>query len=223
MTRARRRTIATLTLAAMATLTACADEDPAEFSSPASTPASSESQEPDGDAQTDQAEPTATAEDTADDAATPGPGSAAPVGPQDAIDTITYEVIDSRGRPATVTLGLHSLQEEGEVMRLELSFTPEFEGDFHLRAFEMIGRKNADYYVRPVLNDRENLKQYTVLEDEEGNQWATPTDLGTPGVASGQTLRYWAYFAAPEDDIDTISVGVDHVEFENVPIERDER
>lgn len=48
----------------------------------------------------------------------------------------------------------------------------------------------------------------------------TPADPLNPAAKSGQTLMYWAYFAAPEDDIDTISVGVGQVEFTDVVIER---
>src|SRR5690606_42074495 len=51
---------------------------------------------------------------------------------------------------ATVTVGLHSLRQEGEVLALELSFTPHFRGDGEYSIYEMHDRNS----ITTVLNDR---------------------------------------------------------------------
>ncbi|MEE6280708.1 hypothetical protein [Georgenia sunbinii] len=212
-----RRSITAIVLSALAvgSLTACGDDATAEFepaasSSPSSSPVTAPSApEPAGPEE----KPT---EDAGDDDSEQ-PAAQGPVGPADAIDTITYALpgADERAE-ATATVGLHSLRVDGETMLLELSFTPEFNGDDTYGIYEM----NGGSKLMPVLNDRQNLKQYTVLSVNGSTEWATGTVNADPKVSSGQTLHYWGYFAAPEDDIDTISVGVGTVEFDDVTIER---
>ncbi len=204
MTSSLRRAVATvsLALAGAAALTACSEDTAADFDTP-------------------EQQPTAAADDAkvepAAGGAEPDKPEAAPVGPDDAIETIVYQLPGADERDeATVTVGLHALRVDGEVTVLELSFTPEFRGEDTYSIYEM----NGGNRISPVLNDRENLKQYTVLGGSGYDGWATDSGPLQPEVASGQTLRYWAHFAAPEDDIDTLSVGVGPVEFENVTLER---
>lgn len=212
-----RRSLTALTLLMLAagTLTACGTDEPAEFD----TPQTQESPEPETTAPADPSTKDETGDADGDAKATPDPDAAAPtsiVGPEDAIDTIVYELPGADARDdATVTVGLHSLQVEGQTMRLELSFTPEFRGEGTYGIYDM----NDDSRLAPVLNDRANLKQYVVLKDGS-RDWATSTVNADPKAASGQTLRYWAYFAAPEDDIDTIAVSIGMVEFDDVTITR---
>lgn len=140
---------------------------------------------------------------------------AGPLDPEEALHTITYEFQRS-DTPGTVTVGLHSLRVVDGVMLLELSFTPDIgDGQTHTLYNMAEGR------ISPTLNDRENLKQYRVLESG-GDAWETNSGPGGRGVLSGQTLGFWAYYAAPEDDIDTISVSVlgSVVQFDDVQIER---
>lgn len=210
-----RRTVATLALAglAVAGLTACGDDEPAEFDAAEQSTDGAEAQSP---------EPKSDAQEADGDAEPEGkaaaePVSTGPVGPQDALETITYEIPGADPQEeATVTIGLHSLQHEGDVMRLELSFTPEFRGDGTYNLYGLHSQR-----IAPVLNDRQNLKQYTVLGSGGGNTgWQTDTGPGNQRARSGQTLMYWGYFAAPEDDIDTLAVAVGYVEFDDVSIER---
>lgn len=208
-----RRPLAALTLAAtaLAGLPACGRETPAEFDS-GPEPAATTAPAADKDAASREDKPRP-AQD-----ASPTPVDTTPVGPEDALHTITYDLpgADERAE-ATVTVGLHSLRQEGEVLALELSFTPHFRGDGEYSIYEMHDRNS----ITMVLNDRQNLKQYTVLGSGGGSRgWQTDTGPLNPAAKSGQTLMYWAYFAAPEDDIDTISVGVGQVEFTDVVIER---
>jgi len=207
-----RRTLASLAVSAVAavTLAACSEGDTAEFDSPAPQQASTAA----GDAAAVPDEP-ATAAPSADSPAVPA--DTTPVGPEVAIETITYDMPGADPREeATVTVGLHSLRHEGDVLALELSFTPDFKGDGEYDLYQMHGTR-----IMPVLNDRANLKQYTVLgSGGGGGGWQTDTGPVTQSARSGQTLMYWGYFAAPEDDIDTIAVGVGQVEFTDVTIER---
>lgn len=206
-----------LTALAVAGLTACGSDTPAEFDNRPAAPADATvapAVDDDGDKG---ATPTDDKTRPADDTP-PVPVDTTPVGPEDALHTITYDLpgADERAE-ATVTVGLHSLRQEGEVLALELSFTPHFRGDGEYSIYEMHDRNS----ITTVLNDRQNLKQYTVLGSGGGSRgWQTDTGPLNPAAKSGQTLMYWAYFAAPEDDIDTISVGVGQVEFTDVVIER---
>lgn len=222
-----RRTLATVALAALtaATLTACGDDEPAEFEAEQETveqetegstgPATDDKEQTAGD---EQAEDKAT--DEAEEGATSGtePAGNALNTPDNAVETVTFEIPGADERDeATVTVGLHGLRVEGEVMVLELSFTPEFRNDDELSLYHMFGRR----LMLPVLNDRENLKQYTVLGAVGGSDgWATSNSGRGPRVGSGQSLQYWAHFAAPEDDIDSIHVAFGLVEFADVAIER---
>lgn len=135
-------------------------------------------------------------------------------GPEDAIETMTYDpaVRDLE----SVTVGLHSLRVEDDVMLLELSFTPE--GGSSTYGFNNFNQGRA---LVPVLNDRENLKQYRVI-GSGGNRWASDSTTASTQIESGQTVMFHAYYAAPEDDIETINVSVIEglVEFEDVEIER---
>ncbi|ROR73500.1 hypothetical protein [Bogoriella caseilytica] len=137
-----------------------------------------------------------------------------PLDPQDAIETISYELPGDSS--TTVDVGLHGLRVEGEVMLLELSFTGQFYGNNPMNIYAMMGGS-----VYPELNDREHLKQYTVIGTGH-DRWSTPSTNAGHRYESGQTAPYWAYYAAPVDDIDTITVTVipGAVEFEDVEIER---
>ncbi|MCM3660733.1 hypothetical protein M3148_06955 [Georgenia satyanarayanai] len=211
MTTALRRSLAAaaLALAGASVLAACDADTPADFDTPPETTSAPAAET--GEPKESAAEPA----DTATDGRDTDPAERI-VGPEDALDTVVYALPGADERDdATVTVGLHSLRVEGEAMRLELSFTPDFQGDGSYNIYSL----NNQNRLAPVLNDRVNLKQYTLLRDGT-EEWATNTTNSGLRAASGETLRYWAYFAAPEDDIDTLSVGVGMVEFDDVAIER---
>ncbi|MCT1605881.1 hypothetical protein M3B43_00820 [Nesterenkonia massiliensis] len=224
--RAARRTTTLAALAAgLVFMTACAPEGEAEFaeaSGPAgeSEPASAEPAEETAAESGETHEPEPTAEETdpaaEDDSADSADAAAMPLDPQDAIETISYEVPGDSN--TTVEVGLHSLRVEGEVMLLELTFTGEFYGQDTSNIYQMFG----GHAVYPELNDRENLKQYTVI-GSGSSRWSTPATNSGFHYESGQTAPYWAYYAAPVDDIETITVSVipGAIEFEDVEIDWD--
>lgn len=222
---------------AMLTLTACSADEPAEFEE--GEPAGqveetseedleeSEAPEQDEDADAEDApededEPTqdGAAQEEEDDDADDESGSAGqegPLDPEDAIETIVYEVPGESSN--SVEVGLHSLRVVDEVMLLELSFTGEFYDRDEHAVFGMFGGEN----LYPVLNDRQNLKQYTLLGPSEWDTWSTDVGASSLNYESGQTAPYWGYYSAPIDDIDSITVTVvpGAIEFEDVEIDWD--
>lgn len=210
-------------LLAAGLFTACGggDEQSAEFA-PGDQLAPSASAGPSGDPVPEQGG--SAAEDESNGSAgdaqegTGGGGSGTPVhtdqpGPEDALETIAYDLSDG----TTVTLGLHSLRVEGELMILELSFTPEIGATGTADLFTL----NRGSRIGPLINDRVNLRQYQVLTDSDG-VWATGSGPGGPRAAGGQTLTWTGHYAAPIDDIDTLTIAVTAgvVEFTDVRIER---
>src|SRR5699024_10427615 len=120
----RRRALTGAALLALTagTLTACGQDETADFDDaehPAGTETETQPAPEDKEPPTQTEPATADAEDDTDAA----PSSAGTVGPQDARDTIVYELpgADERAE-ATVTVGLHDLRVAGEAMRLERSF-----------------------------------------------------------------------------------------------------
>lgn len=137
------------------------------------------------------------------------------IDPDDAIHTVEYN-IPSSNIEGTMTLGLHYLQVRDNTLELLLTFTPEFDQHDTHTLYALHGNNGA--LARPALFDRENLKQYSPLRSDRGVAWET--DVVGPHVASGETLVFWANFAVPEDDIDTINVGTPAApEFEDVEID----
>lgn len=73
-----------------------------------------------------------------------------------------------------------------------------------------------------MLTDRSNLKQYQLLTDAElgAVRWASDSVYTT--TTDGQTVLWWGYYAAPQDDIDSVTIQVTdtHPVVDDVPIER---
>lgn len=234
-------------LAALA-LTACAsEEDPAEFEDPEAASqtqeetsgglpentgepeaadetsgagedsagaALNESEEADSGGEVDE-EP---AEDPTDETAS---GEGRPVNPDDAVETITY-ALPTDSINGTMTVGLHHLRTNGETMELLLTYTPEFDEHEQYSLWDLHGKDHSQ--VPPSLYDRENLKSYSLLRADSSwnvqSVWAT--EQTTVDLASGDSQPYWANFPAPEDDIDTLNVGIPNApEFEDVEIQGD--
>ena len=209
---------APLALLAALVLAGCGEEA-AEFGSSGSNPPSSEGNQTD-DERTQDA-PTGATEEPADDDPTAvqdlgdsgtdtGGDTGAPeqpvseVDPTDVIAETTYPMATSDVDGGTITVGVHELRVDGQTMLLTLYFTPEFDGDDALNLFQMHGYSQ----LSPVLNDRANLKQYTVLDGGGSGEWSTHVGPRGVSAASGETLVWWGYYAAPEDDIDTVAVSV---------------
>ena len=117
-----------------------------------------------------------------------------------------------------VTWGVLSLRVEGEVMTLRLAVTPQFGTRSASEAVTLYDTMQRTTFL-PVLVDMENLKEYSVITDLP-HYWRSDP-VGTQAV-NGQTMLAWAVFAAPEDDIDTITVRIADwwPPFVDVPIER---
>lgn len=134
--------------------------------------------------------------------------SSGPLDHEDAIETIAYEPPGESD--VTLEFGFHELRVIDDVMLLEMTIVPEhFEsGPFGLTYL------NGNQRISPQLTDRENLKQYSRVA---GGEISAPAG---PIYESGQTAVFWAYYAAPQDDIDTITVSAipGAVEFEDVEI-----
>ncbi len=183
----------TLMLATALALTGCTGEDPAEFG--------------DGSAPAGQSGTAGENEGGSQDDSTAGPAETVAVDPADVVAETTYPLQASDAAPegGTVTVGVHSLQVQGQTMLLTLYFTPEYEGGQQMTQYDMLG-----HVMQPVLNDRENLKQYVLLGDgpTPGEKWTSYDGTANTGteVSSGETIVWWGYYAAPEDDVDSLAV-----------------
>lgn len=163
----------------------------------------------------DSAEPDASAEPD------PSEGSSsAGVEDFDAAEVTVEQTVTIGGRPEDqLTLGVHSLTVEGEVMVLKMVLTPDFASEpdgEELRLFQALGGNTPGFFPRLV--DGANLKEYSVIGGI-GSGWNS--DAQTLG-SNGDPMTAWAYYSAPEDDIDTIDIRVNDgwPAFLDVPITR---
>jgi hypothetical protein len=136
------------------------------------------------------------------------------INPEDVIVEQTVAIPDNPDNK--VTLGVHSLAVEGEVMVLRLVVTPQFasESNDASLSFTALG----DSLFRPRLVDGANLKEYEPIGG--GVPWVS--DETEVEAINGSPMLAWAYFAAPEDPIETIDVRVSDgwPAFTDVPITR---
>lgn len=201
MRRSVRRTLMPLVLAAALGLTACSSQDqPAEF---------------------DQGDGTGTAEegDAAADSDDGDSGSSSVgIDEIDASEVLAEQTYEVPGTDDAATFGVHSLVVEGDIMTLWLTYTPDFgsvEAGDTVNLFDMVDPMK----FRPVLVDRQNLKEYLPISDN-GQDWSI-SSLDVEAV-NGETAVWWGVYAAPEDDIDTFDLRIfdDMPEFTDVPITR---
>lgn len=169
-----------------------------------------EPEEADSGAEPDAAE--GAAENSSDAVAQTSEG---PIDPADAVQTVEY-TIPASDIDGSITLGLHHLEVKGNTMELLLTFTPEFSSRGAHNLYNLHGNNGG--LATPALFDRENLTRYSALRASGSRFWAT--DVADPRVNSGETIVYWANYAVPDADIDTISVGIPAApEFEDVEID----
>lgn len=122
------------------------------------------------------------------------------------------------GTKDKVTFGVQSLEVQGETMKLTLVLTPHFTSVSEsktLPIYELTGEGALD----PLLIDRENLKEYSVIR-QLSDLW-TVDRLHTK-TTNGEPVIWWGMYAAPEDEIDEVDLRLfgDMPEFTKVPIER---
>ena len=217
VTLTRRRAALALTALAALPLAACGVTEQADFEDGPDSPAPEEPEE------SEAAQPAAS--DGGGDESqtgTDGASGGAPevIDPADAVDTISY-TLPTDEIDGTMTVGLHHLIQRGQTVELLLTYTPEFRESGTFSLWELHGDNHSN--VPPALFDRENLKRYDILRD--GGTWDSAeiwnSKQAEHKLASGDTQAYWATFAAPEDDIDTINIAIPGApEFEDVPIEQ---
>lgn len=198
-----RRPLAAVAVVAALALTACS-EDPADFDPAGSGSGTGGNESAEGDDQGAGAD--------ADGTVTVG------VNTIDTAQVLAEQTYQIPGTEDEATFGVHSLVVEGDVMRLYLTYTPDFasaEDDEVVTLWDLVD----PWKFRPVLIDRENLKEYSVISDT-GQDWS----LGAQDVetVNGGTAVWWGVYAAPEDDIDTFDLRIleGMPEFTDVPITR---
>lgn len=230
--------ISGLALSGMLALSACAPDESAEFddteteatseTEETETPETAEEENNDDDSQGTPAsesegedaesgnqESDEDETSTEDEEARSSAGSAQDVLDQ-AQETITYSLPEVDGE---MTMGIQELTASEEGMLLTVTFVPEYDdSDELMTLYQLHGRNETlETVLLPGVNDRENFKQYFVPMNHSpqraqgwvsaGNDaWAT--QLGGVGLASGEPFTLWAYFATPEDEVDTVDVSV---------------
>ncbi|MFE6968684.1 hypothetical protein [Isoptericola sp. NPDC057653] len=133
--------------------------------------------------------------------------------PDDVIADATFTVPGTEDKK--VRIGVESVVVSGRTTELRLVMTPEFDD----------GGQPASFYdatgEAPALTliDRENLKEYSVLEADGGGRWYRSDPVFTTALP-GRSVGYQAFFAAPEDDITAVDVKLaDSMPvFEDVPL-----
>lgn len=213
MSRPRAAGILALTLAAALTLTACSGEDG--------------STDPGAQEQTAQQTP---AEDAPDDAATSQGGASDEPGDdageaeslaESGVDLVTLgepaatfekEVTISGDNDAVLVVDVYPLQRDGDLLTLVAGVRLDARsGGGNLRS--LLGEGSP---VRPILIDTENLRTHSVVQ--AGSAYLT-TDTLMTRVQAGQTRYYHAFYAAPPEDVTSMTVTFDGVPaLPNVPI-----
>lgn len=200
----RRLIAASAALATAVSLAACGD---------------SEKSRDDGD-QSSASAPTESAAATDDAGDGAGADADSPVTIKD-IDTsqvLGEQTVTIPGTEDEITIGVHSLVVEDEVMVLRLIFTPNFASigpDDTISLYEMM-LPLTNYFV-PVLGDRENLKEYFTINGPI-SRWSS--DVVRTQAVNGEPMVWWGVYSAPQDDVDSFSLRVfdGFPEFENVPV-----
>lgn len=133
--------------------------------------------------------------------------------PEDVVADATFTV------PGTekdkVRIGVESIVVSGGTMELRLVVTPEYDdGGRAASVYDTFGEQ-----MSVALIDRENLKEYQVLEADGGGRWYR-TDPVYAKALPGQSVGYQSFFAAPEDDVTTVDVKLTDSwpVFEDVPL-----
>ena len=114
-----------------------------------------------------------------------------------------------------VRFGIESIVVSGATMELRLVMTPEFDDGGKAASFYDATGQNSSL----TLIDRENLKEYRVLEADGGGRWYKNDEVLTEALP-GQSVAFQAFFAAPEDDIQAVDVKLadSWPVFEDVPL-----
>ncbi|WP_120005796.1 hypothetical protein [Nesterenkonia muleiensis] len=158
---------------------------------------------------------------------------------EDALETYSYEIPDE-DIDGELEVGVHPIEVDGEVMMLTMSFLAEYDERDTYTFNELHGHggepniANPDAHLNPRLIDRVNFNAYSVLNHDTSRPtsinsyswWSQP--VHEVQMHSGEPFFYWAYYAVPQDDVDSIDVvvnntGLSHLDipvFQDVEIQR---
>ena len=147
------------------------------------------------------------------------PAAAPTVSPVDPDAVVLEETLDIPGRPGdTVRVGIESLTVRGDLTELRVIFTPTGSADDggERSVYELTGATSFD----AALVDRENLKKYVQLVDENYDEMGS--SIFTTTAVGGESVRWTGVFAGIEDDVATLDVSVvdSWPTFENIPVTR---
>lgn len=107
----------------------------------------------------------------------------------------------SRGDEGTdMTVDLFSLKRQDKLMVLTVGITPDKSSDADASTF--FGW--TDTLFRPQIVDSKNLKVHEVVTG--GEDKPVSTESSSSQFGPGQTLYLYAVFAAPPEDVDTVTV-----------------
>lgn len=158
-----------------------------------------------------------TASSSGDDGQDVAKDSGVGIATMDTTKVLAEQEYQLPGTKDKTTFGIQSLVVEGDTMKLTMVMTPDFSSvsdSKTISLFDMAGEGG-----NPLLIDRENLKEYSVIRQSH-RKW-TAERVYTRTV-NGEPALWWGKYAAPEDDIDAVDIRVldGMPEFTNVPIER---
>lgn len=223
-------------------LSGCSPDDSAEFAETESTEAGAAEEQSTAEAAgtsedvetaEDSVEPTDEPTDEAGNEDAASAGEAGGVRHADALQSITYPALGTDGE---ITAGLQGLTIDGETMLLELTFVADYDesaGTMTFNELHGLGDQAGNAHIAPVIHDRQNTKSYHVLSTDSHRLasyrgstafgdtiWST--EVNNRELAPGQTLYVWAVYAAPQDDIEAVSVSFDPgaPEFQDVQLQQ---
>lgn len=124
------------------------------------------------------------------------------------------------GTEDSFTIGVHSLQVEGDIMTLMLVLTPDFQSvddSERISIYDMYDPTKLS--MQPVLLDRDNLKEYSMIMSN-GQAWSI--DTVETETLNNEPVVWWGVYSAPQDDIDEVDIRIfdDMSEFTSVPVQR---
>lgn len=185
---------AVTTLTAAALLTGCAGGDEG-----GEAPSSSTSSASDGGSNGEDSSDSESSAELDEAAAEAGID---PDDPPEPIGSATLPGKGSEGAPTDVRIDLFGLKRQGELMVLTAAVTPDKSSKSEPQDF--FGWIDNSWY--PQVIDTENLKVHDVVTEKGGGPVMTKTGSVTTTFGPGQTYYMYAVFAAPPQDVDTVTV-----------------
>lgn len=147
-------------------------------------------------------------------------GSSVGVADVDPDDVLAEQTFTLPGTDDEVDVGVISLQVDDETMTLQLSYTPEFSSASSNDTISVWDMRGAgDGGGKPTFIDRENLKEYSLIEDGPDKWQADEVHTET---TNGEPVVWWGVYPAPEDEVDTFDLRIlpNVPEFTDVPVQQ---